>query len=268
MFFLSGHPTNRENWSPIRFGVVLAIKYKECCMFFNFYSALSDPPKGKIIKSESPDFLIISEFQTVGVELTELHREICVNGRPMQEQEALRTRIFDSVQSKLDSSKKIKPMWVSIHFDPSVNCDKATTEAISHRIFSIVEGLDLLEGEYREFRSIDDDNLPECVEFLCVTGLSDNCINTVSINSAGFVPSLKISDIQKCLNSKEKKLERYLHKSDSVWLVVVISCGFMTTEFSGIEINDHDEVFSNFDRVFVFSASTRRVHEVRNIVSL
>lgn len=97
-------------------------KLHESKVFQIFKELADDFPKGKIVQTESPDFLIrINRKKVIGVELTELHGQTFhENFRHFKNPELLYEHLEQTIQSKEEKIylyQKIKPveLWLLIH---------------------------------------------------------------------------------------------------------------------------------------------------------
>ena len=78
----------------------------------SFMHAYPDFPKGKVVKTESPDFLLhLNRKKTIGIELTRLHTASSLT-------EAIDVTLLNKDEKyRIYSKRKLSACWLIIHFD-------------------------------------------------------------------------------------------------------------------------------------------------------
>ncbi|TDO04954.1 hypothetical protein [Sunxiuqinia elliptica] len=97
-------------------------KIHENQVFRLFQHLLDDFPKGKVVQTESPDFLIrLNRRKVIGVELTELHGQTFYDNQGhFEKPELLFYHLEETIQAKEEKMylyQKVKPveLWLLIH---------------------------------------------------------------------------------------------------------------------------------------------------------
>ena len=97
-------------------------KEHESHVFRIFRNSVSDFPKGKVVRYESPDFLVrLNRKKVIGIELTELHGQMFYeNQGHFTQPELLLENIEHTIsakEAKIYLYRKVKPaeLWLLIH---------------------------------------------------------------------------------------------------------------------------------------------------------
>jgi hypothetical protein len=213
-------------------------------------------------KSEEPDFLLYLPTHVLGVELTDLFQQPLANGRPRQEQEALREKVVDRAralyQALADARRGLPVLYVSVYFNTRHILNRRSVEPLATQRLPVAGegGTWTHDGHAR-------DELPEALarlEARCVPGLRATFFASPD---AGYVAPLTRADVERVLAAKEGKVHRYRRQCDEVWLVVSFDRGRLSTLFEPGEEALASQYVSGFDRVFLLRQVRNELHELR-----
>jgi hypothetical protein len=226
---------------------------KELELFYltRFKEFLPTFPKGEIVSGESPDFLVKTDSETFGIEVTRLFRESQPGRKPLQAQENLVAKIVNTAKNSYET-KGLPAAWVTIHFDFNFNRGKNDIQKTADAIFNLVAAKLPREDERLDI-------LPWASEGVFPPGIhliSVKRYKTPISNWSGphgsFVPKAEPSQIQKILSSKSPRVEIYRKKCDKIWLIIVID-RLSASLFSSIPEMTLQHLYAHsFDLAFLF----------------
>ena len=220
-------------------------------------------PQGDIINSEEPDFLIKSSPVTVGIELTQLYRSDSDTKLPLQATENLRKQIVDRAQGLYNEGGG-PPLWVTVCFSLVSQLRKSLVPELAARIAHLVAATHVciddrieLEAEWHLL------NFPDEIDSIHIRRLPILTEGFWNTWSSGWVPTYNPDQLQKIIESKEKRIPSYRGRCNLVWLVIVVG-GFAissTVNFAN-SVYNHSYT-SGFDRVFVFENAGEKSFELK-----
>jgi hypothetical protein len=223
----------------------------ETLYFGRFRSLLADFPQGTIIPTEEPDFLVRGYESTIGVELTELHRETPAGIVPPQASEAMRHRVVARAQ-EIYAAKGLPPVYCTVFMnDDHIKRDEVETLAAA--VADIVLRNFPAPNSSREesYKWTSRSYFPEIVKSVAVHRLDAITKNFFSCPGATWVPTLSSADINRALASKESKCSTYRTRCDEVWLLINMDIGSMSTWFEFDSTTLAVPFKTSFDRVFI-----------------
>ena len=218
------------------------------------------------IPSEAPDVLAVSlSDPPIGIEVTRYFREDSENGRPRQEQEALRDKVARLAREQFEEAGG-PPAFVSIHLNPTVALDAQSVRRIASAIARCalkrlppVGGKVELQPDWPP-----DPDLPNELVHLTIARLASNTPSW-SAGGAGWVGGLHPGELQRVLNTKEPVVSRYRQQAPIIWLLIVAE-GRLSSSVQLGEGFDMASYGSNFDRAFFLQALERRIVELRLVL--
>ena len=206
-------------------------------------------PNGKIVPDESPDFLIQSPNEIVGIEITGFYRQTSSGTKPpLQQRQSVKRKIITLAKSSYDQ-KGLPPVFVGVHFALNFHCRKSEVQPISEKLVNLAEK-SLSNSETEKIWRRDDIRL-NGVDLLSVKKM--NLAKSYwSAPLASFVPTASSQQIQNILDDKDALCDEYRKKCDKIWLVVVMN-RFDPASFSLIsETTLGNEYSHSFDSAFLF----------------
>lgn len=225
---------------------------------------LPDFPQGDIAPGEEPDFVItLDDRRRIGIELTELHREVPQGELAPQSQEALKHRTVKRAQ-EIYAASGGPYLDVSVLFG-NIEFTKATVQPLAQKISSIVESIIPAMGEvrYAEPDYGDANDFPEEIHHVRAFNMPGAERNFFSSPGATWVATLQHDDIERVLSAKNKRCQCYRTNADEIWLVISCNGGYMSTWFEETKRVQERTFQTEFDRVFLLSHFENRVMEIR-----
>ena len=211
-------------------------------------------PDCVIEEREEPDFLLLCEEHTIGIELTELYWEPPAEGVSVQAREMMQERIVERA-CRLYTEQGLPGVHVSVHFKRSFLPTKADVYRLADMIAAWAVK-NVPEPPVRGARFEEDydylnrDYFPEEVTGLSIHVWPEGYDSSFSSPSASFIPNLEEKDIRRTLQLKESKVVRYREACDEVWLLVNSDFGPLSSFFERSEEVFNSDFVSTFDRVF------------------
>lgn len=228
----------------------------------HFQQQLASFPEGAVIPCEEPDFLISTPARTIGIELTELHRDVPPGAEPPQAQEALRHRTVKRAQ-ELHQQSGLDPLHVSVHFSGS-QLTRRDVEPLAQAVACTVATRMPAKGEYVCIESdlLVPSRLPPEIAVIGAYNLPTASRSFFTAPGATWVVTLQPSDVERTLHAKDSKYTTYRRKCDEVWLVIGCNGEFMSTWFQEVERAASFNLHTSFDRVFLMSYFDQRLIEL------
>lgn len=218
-------------------------KRKELIDLGNFLHYLDKDIRIKEAFTESPDFIIKSKENLIGVELKDLVIDISE-----KEKEGLLKSIFKEVIKSLETDlNKYKGSYRIEFIEENFSLKRNNRELIKNEIISNIKGLN---------------NKPVVVKKVTKFPYEGIALHKGETTIVGNLSKVLV---QKRINSKEKLIPLYYQKDISqIWLVMVIGGVEKSSDFSLFdpEITE-DEFASNFDRIFIYEFFDRKITELK-----
>ena len=236
-----------------------------------FKSLYSEFPSGVVkVDRENPDFIVNSQIGKIGIEHTQLFKDMKVEDSFMSAGKyGNQQKILDT--AKLICEKKdIPPLWVRVLFKFSNRgYTRDDIKRISKSLAVCIEDLDsrkLLVSEIvlrrNDFiRKIDE------IEELDITPRDYK--NRTWLNyhrwevvSARWVKQDFIEELQKCIDKKNSKYPVYRKKCNQCWLLIVVG-RFNPAQGFDINENTKNHIYkSAFDRIFYLDVMQKNLVEL------
>ena len=224
---------------------------------------LGDFPDGHIESSEEPDFLIKGNGTRVGIELTELHRDVQAGAAPLQATEAMQHRTIQRAK-QIFVSKGLPIVHCSIIMgDTHIKKDKV--EHFAQAIAAIAERNVPGPNQSRteSFEWTNRSYFPEEIDTITVYRLDQLKETFFSAPRSVWATSLTRTDIERILASKNSKYPAYRTKCDQAWLLINVDIDAMSTWHEFNKSSIALPFNTPFDRVFVLRHFAGEIHELR-----
>ena len=227
-------------------------------------AVLSDFPEGRVEPTEEPDFLIHGQKSTIGIELTELHRDVPAGVKPQQALEAMRHRVVARAQ-ELYEAKGLPPVKVSVFMRDSHDIKKEQVQPLAEALCQLVERNlpELNASKKEEYDWENRDYFPEPILEVSVHRMDVITKTFFSVPGATWVSTLSNSDIQRVVAPKELKYPAYRLKCDQAWLVINADIGPMSTWFEFDATVPLLPLKTKFERIFVLRHFGSRLMELQ-----
>ncbi len=230
-------------------------KQLEVLLIQYFKDCYPDFPKGKIIPSESPDFILtLKSKNSLGIELTRLNP---LNAREPDEEEVskikLRKEIIELTKSLFESTSSLK-LFVKFLFSEQNPVQIENSVSVAAQLANLIRQNVKGKKNTSFFRhSLSSENLPEGVESLLVihhTELKSSIWERS--NNLGISENV-VTDIERAIYKKDEKLRHYQRQRlNYYWLLII------TDRLRGVKSYNLSERIMNhafqsrFQQVFLF----------------
>lgn len=230
------------------------IQFKE--VFINF-------PEGEIRECECPDFIVDNGRRKVGIEVTKLFKSGSPDEPPMQAVESTCRKIAESA-SRICEQRQIPPLTVSLHFVHKPEILSIRRDELSNKIADFVCSNIPKPDSYHSFDHLYGNRiLPEHIHAITIGRFSVLTRHHFNVPTAGRVQKEFASDLQRIIDSKNRKRLRYTDDCDEHWLLIV-SEGSSPSSFFECNGETQNAIFkSNFNRSFFMEAFAKTFWELK-----
>jgi len=237
-------------------------KDRECMQIKRFAELLADFPKGEVIPTENPDFLVECDGSYVGIELTDLYWKSAAGVLPYQAGESIRQRVADMVRREL-VNQRMPNMAVSLFFSHGFHFDKASAAPTASKVVALVREFLPAHGGRVEL-GVNNlwVRLPDGVDEMSICVLPEFTEIHVSAPETAFIPNVEADHIQSEINKKERRLLDYRNRAKVVWLIIIADHGSISSWFETHMNFPVTAYTSKYDRVFLFEWATGIIHEL------
>jgi hypothetical protein len=220
-------------------------------VFERFIKIYRDLPSGTVFKSESPDFLIKSAGETIGIEITKIVNEKNPGEKfsPV-ERNSLEQKISKEAENVFKNRHNI-PLHVNFAFHDSINVNGDKIKALGVQLASLV-AKEISSRPLSEYYHLDiERGLPKELMHMSIAYFP-NVTQSIWYSAKGqFLPNLKKEQILKVIKNKESKIQEYKRKAD--YLILLLVEGVIPESwFDGVETIEQTELKSEFDRILIF----------------
>ncbi len=236
--------------------ILLMHYFRECYPVF---------PRGKLISSESPDFILKLKTRTqIGIELTRLNPlNAPAPGNSRLEQHIIRDRIIHTVKELVESNSSMQ-LFVKFLFSENNPIEAERELSVIAQVAHIIRKSILLKKLNKFFYIvIDNKSLPRGLENILIINhpALENSIWERS-NNLGLSEDV-LGDIREAIYKKDEKLHLYHRQNlNSYWLIVI------TDRLQGTRnYNLHDKIMnhdfqSHFQHVFLFDLIKTKIFQL------
>jgi len=240
-------------------------KQLEILLLNYFRECYNDFPKGRIVPSESPDFIVRSKLRkNIGIELTRLHPVMPISSLTDSDNSALKYELIEEVRELFERSSGLK-LFVKILFSEKKKIGMERQLSVAALLANQVRKAVGHKNKSSYFHhTINSKELPEGLETVLLvhhpamresfweevndTGVSDNVFN----------------DLHRIIQNKDGKM--YLYRKQHLneyWLVITTDC-LMNTKHSNVANHIFKADFhSEFNRVLLFDLIKSKVFEIK-----
>ena len=227
-----------------------------------FKLLLTDFPSGEIASGEEPDFVVQAPHGRLGIELTELHRDVPPGITPPQASEAMRHKVVRRAQ-EIFVAEGNPPVRCTVLMQEH-HIQRQEVEDLATAIARIaVKNLPASNTSVREeFDWVNRNYFPEVLNSVTVHRLEGMTTTHFNCPGATWVATLSAADIERVIAAKESKYTAYRIRCDEAWLLVNADIAPMSTwfEFDSAALTDSFE--TSFQRVFVMRHFGNVLHEI------
>ncbi|MGD2205655.1 MAG: hypothetical protein PVH17_02645 [Anaerolineae bacterium] len=219
-----------------------------------------DFPSGTIVACERPDFLILQDRQTVGIEIVNYIRGQSDEGSDIRRNEILWKKVSDETRTRFSETHS-EPLVVNFFWYPQRLLSKSEIEQLADSAASIVAD-NIPEALFAQIRvdgiQLAGTPLEKYVCAIVIMRVRNEQQSLWSSPSAGWIELLP-EELEDLILSKDAKVNEYLQRCSRVWLVIVADGQHIssTAELPG-EIRQH-QIQSQFERILFYDRLNHRV---------
>lgn len=238
-----------------------AKKQLELLLINYLRSSYSDFPKGKIVSSESPDFIVKTKpAKKIGIELVRLAPEKLFNHLADNE---FRSELINDVSELFERSSDLK-LFVKICFSEKKTIHEERLLTVSAILANRIRNT-VSNKNHRSFfyRSLTANELPEGIEQVLIVHHPEMEESVwEEANNLGISENV-VADLKRAISRKEEKLVLYRKKKlDAYWLLVLTD-QLRNVKSSNVTNRVLSEDFqSSFDRILLFDLVKTQVFEL------
>ena len=237
-------------------------KAKELERLLAFQNTCPDCPRSRLIQPEPPAPDGLFPESKLGIEITEYSLEQGKGGSLPRQQETVHQRIAQEAQSlfeaKLSRHLQVNILWTISTACPARREEKQIAQTIAWHVFENIS------VQLRMCRmSWKDVNDPLFTKYgieisICpVEGVGKSCWSSMAC--FGFPP--EATRIQNVLDEKESRVIVYRKTCDNVWLLIVASSKYFSSQFMPNSRLGQMKFNSSFDRIFLLEEPQNKIHE-------
>jgi len=240
-------------------------KQLEIMLIDYFRRCYPEFPKGRVIPSESPDFLVkMKSKNQLGIELTRLNP---VNAEPPTGQDLAESRfreeLIENAREIFERTSENK-LFVKFRFSEKIKIIPERAMSVSVRLAGVIrEVVRMKKRKLFYYESITANSLPEGVdEILIIRHPRLKKSFWERSNNLG-VSNDVIDDIRKTIHKKDEKLKLY-HKNhlNYYWLLVFTDRLRATKNFNLYNQISNLSINSSFQHVILFDLMKRKIFEL------
>jgi hypothetical protein len=227
-----------------------------------FIKAYVDFPKGKIIKSESPDFVLRTgpKFNT-GIELTRLHSNNSLNDENGEELKK-ENLLINEIRKGFEGLSKLK-IYIKFFFNGALwdmGDIPMYSGFVSLYLIKLLEGYENNKAQFFKL----EEHLPEIFEsiyFVVDPHFKNSCWD---IGRPFLVYDLNRQLIENSIRNKEEKLTLYRKKRfDAYWLILATMKINPVKNFNVFNKLENWTFPSTFHKVFLFDVFENKAFELK-----
>lgn len=205
------------------------------------YSNITNPDEVKILEiREEPDFIVQINDKTIGIELTKLHTG-----------DAQRIGSYKELLSKSASLFEQKypeiKLLANIELSDDLIVTKEKSKQLHEEICEIVYGV--LKG-----------NQPELPSYMLRVHTMPHTGIDFELMGADWVPNLYISTVNKAVQNKEAKIQKYRDNTNAqeIWLVPFVSGASPESWYNEL-VHDDELVESSFNYIYFLNVFKKEI---------
>ncbi len=240
-------------------------KQLELLLMHYFRDRNPDFPKGKLMLSESPDFILkLKTKNRIGIELTRLNP---INARLPDsneiEQKKIRERIIESAKSIFSVSSPYK-LFAKFLFSDNIPLEEERELAVTARVTNAIrKAVQFKKPNDFFYITIGSETLPAGIESILIVNHPELEVHIWERSNNLGISDDVVGDIREAIHKKDEKLRIYQKQSlNFYWLVIVAD------RLRGVRnYNLHDRIMnhdfhSRFQQVYLFDLIKSKVFQL------
>jgi hypothetical protein len=229
-----------------------------------FKKLLPDFPEGEIVQGESPDFLIDTINERVGIEISRIFQEQSESGSFLHKEEENVRNIINKACAFYEK-QDLHPLYVNITFNRLRSKQKDRLNQLAQEIAEFVSthtpptNNPNLIWNSKQNHSI----LPDEINCIAIGRFDSLRKNLWVPTEAGFIPENIVTHLQERTDNKNKKIKSYHLKCGKCWLLLVAESARISSSFTPSEMTKTNEYFSLFERTFYIDVALENYFELK-----
>lgn len=239
-------------------------KVRERQFLDEFSSNYPEFPAGKIIDSESPDFLIEQSTKHIGIEIVDFIRGQNKGESTDRRNEVLWQKIADEARKKFEA-KFDTPLSVHFFWNNRYILRQSEISQLADCAVSLIERRipeKLFESVRIGYEELDNSFLEKVCHSIKILRVRNEKQSLWSFISSGWT-EVQTNEIQYLLDSKNEKVSDYLQSCDTVWLIIVADGRYISSNIDITSASISHVYKSSFEKVFVYDRISKRVFPLR-----
>ena len=217
-----------------------------------FSSVYKNFPNGTVEDSESPDFLIETDAETLGIEVKQIFKHPVSHGSSLQAQEKFRQIILNRSASIYLEQGGV-PISAYFVFKIDKTIDRKEVMDISEEVSALLLSKDL---QSNEIYLLDYKDLPasllKILDSIVLHKRPGLDHPNFSLLSSGWESELEPSRVFLEVMDKESKISNYKMKCQKIWLLLV-ACDFTNATSVSLSTEAVNYLYpTSFDKVFFY----------------
>ncbi len=212
----------------------------------------------KLIKSESPDFILRTDNKIIGIEHTELFLE---RQYPLQAKESIEDAVSSVAQSYADSVEYI-PARAKILYGNTQGLKKKQRAKLARKIADHVQ-VNLLQSDKQAFTQVRLTPDINEVNTIYATIMPEGFKNHYFATRAGWVKRDATDEVYSALQKKAPRVGHYLTKCDEIWLLTVADGSNPSSLLGRDEGVNNIPSLHGFNKVYFMYYQDKVIYEVK-----
>jgi hypothetical protein len=237
-------------------------KVKEFERLLAFQNACHDCPRSTLIQPEPPSPDGLFPESRLGIEITEYSLGQGKGGSLPRQQETVHQRITQEAQflyeAKISRHLQVSVLWTVFTACPTVKEENQIAQKIAWHVF---ENTSIqLQPCSVLWKDVNDPLLTKYgleINIYPIAGVGKSCWSSMAC--FGFPP--EATRIQNVLDEKESRVADYRKTCDKVWLLIVASSDFFSSQFTPDSRLGQMKFKSSFGRIFLLEEPQNTIHE-------
>jgi hypothetical protein len=177
-------------------------------------------PTGSIIPGESPDFLVRSEEEVTGIEVTQFYPSPEEGARPGQEVQSLKERIVE-VAHRMYVESGGPALYVTVFFRSPLNVTKRDIQSVARNLAEAIRETSVPASINAPPASVAWRDLPSSITKVHIHGSLDGEDQLWHADAGGWVVPVDASHVSAVVARKERMAQIARQKCDRLWLLII-----------------------------------------------
>jgi len=177
-------------------------------------------PAGTIEPGETPDFLIRSEEDVTGIEVTQFYPSPEDGARPGQEVQSLKDQIVEAAH-RMHVESGGPALYVTVFFRSPLRVTKRDIQTVAQELAESIQRTPVPTRIDAPFASVSLRDLPPSIASVHIYGSVDGQDQLWYSDAGGWVVPVDASHVNAVVARKERMAQIARQKCDRLWLLIV-----------------------------------------------